>query len=135
MRSSFPRIWPQAAWAAAEAESARLQRAVLAQVSLDRGRYVIVRAAEPAGYALEIELQRMVPWNDWPLPRDGAVRIALVQGGQQWLLQAGDPATTGPWVLAFSKHLAADSQSFDLRLSRTLGWSALPWGRTSSRTP
>ena len=41
-------VWSQAQWAAAEGESRRLQRAVLAQAALDKGRFVIVRAAEPA---------------------------------------------------------------------------------------
>ncbi|MES2960281.1 MAG: ATP-binding protein [Pseudomonadota bacterium] len=120
--------WPHADWGAAEAESARLQRAVLAQARLDRGRYILLRAAEPTGYALEIDIERMVPWGDWPLAREGAVRAALVQADQQWILQRGH-AAAGPWTFEFSKQLATESQPFDLRLSRTLGWSALPWGR------
>jgi hypothetical protein len=48
--------WP-AAWAAAEAESARLQRAVLAESDLDRGRYTLLRAGVGASYA---------PANAWP---------------------------------------------------------------------
>jgi C4-dicarboxylate-specific signal transduction histidine kinase len=38
----------------------------------------------------------------------------------------------GPWPLAASKALAADSQSFELRIERTLGLSALPWGRMAA---
>jgi len=124
-------VWPQPAWAAAEALSQREQRAVLAQAtpgSPATDRFVIVRAAEPAAYALEIDIQRMVPWADWPLPRDGAVRAELALDGQRWTLQAGRPSD-GPWKLAFSKRLAAESQPFDVQLSRTLGWSALPWAR------
>ncbi len=123
--------WPQPAWASAEAQSRREQRAVLAQATQSgpaEGRFVIVRAAEPAAYALEVDIPRMVPWADWPLPRDGAVRAELALGDRRWTLQAGRPGE-GPWRLAFSKHLAAESQPFDLQLSRTLGWSALPWAR------
>jgi C4-dicarboxylate-specific signal transduction histidine kinase len=120
--------WPQPAWAAAEAESVRLQRAVLAQAALPEGRFVILRAAQPLAYALEIDIERMLPWNDWPLARDGPVRAELVRGGQTWTLHPGG-AAAGPWRFEFSKHLAAESQPFDLRLSRTLGWSALPWAR------
>jgi signal transduction histidine kinase len=123
--------WPHAAWVAAEAQSRREQRAVLAQTTLGgpaEGRFVIVRAAEPAAYALEIDIQRMVPWADWPLARDGAVRAELTLGDRRWTLQAGHPGD-GPWQLAFGKRLAAESQPFDLQLSRTIGWSALPWAR------
>jgi signal transduction histidine kinase len=120
--------WSQATWAAAEGESRRLQRAVLAQAALDKGRFVIVRAAEPAAYALEIDIERMVPWSDWPLPRDGAVRAELTLGAEVWALHAG-AAVTGPWRLEFRKRLAADSQPFEVHLSRALGWSALPWAR------
>jgi len=120
--------WPQAAWAAAEAESRRLQRAVLAQATLDQGRFVIVRAAEPAGYALEIDIERMLPWADWPLTRNGAVRAELRHLNQRWMLHEGS-GTAGPWHFEFSKHLAADSQPFDLHVSRSLGWAVLPWAR------
>jgi len=120
--------WPQAAWGAAETESARLQRAVLAQSKLREGRFVILRAAQPVAYALEIDIERMLPWSDWPLPRDGPVRAAMVLDGQEWILHPGRPPA-GAWAFAFSKHLAAESQPFDLQLGRSLGASALPWAR------
>jgi C4-dicarboxylate-specific signal transduction histidine kinase len=123
--------WPQPGWGAAEAESTRLQRAVLAQAALPEGRFVILRAAQPLAYALEIDIERMLPWSDWPLARDGPVRAELVRGGQTWTLHPGGAAAS-PWSFEFSKQLAAESQPFELRLSRTLGWSALPWARIAA---
>src|SRR6186713_2427905 len=96
--------WPQPGWAAAEAESSRLQRAVLAQAALPEGRFVILRAAQPVAYALEFDVARMLPWSDWPLARDGPVRAELVQGEQAWTLHPGT-AAEGPWRFEFSKQL------------------------------
>jgi signal transduction histidine kinase len=120
--------WSRAQWADAEGESRRLHRAVLAQADLDKGRFVILRAAEPAAFALEIAIEHMVPWSDWPLARDGPVRAELTLGAERWALHPG-VAAAGPWQLDFRKRLAADSQPFEVHLSRTLGWSALPWAR------
>jgi hypothetical protein len=125
--------WPQPAWDAAEAQSrAAGQRAVLASFDAQGGRFVILRAADPASFALEVDLQRAVPWADWPYDeaaRSGPVRAVLgPDGGPAWRLHGDDAASAGPWPMAFSKHLAADSQPFDLRVAQSVGWSALPWG-------
>lgn len=129
--------WPQAAWDAAEARSrAASQRAVLASVDAGKGRFVILRAAEPTSYALEIDLARMVPWADWPIApelRDGPVRASLGLGGSQvWPLHGAAQAAPGAWPLAFAKALAAESQPFELRIERTLGPGALPWARMAA---
>jgi signal transduction histidine kinase len=117
--------WP-AAWAAAEAESARLQRAVLAESDLDRGRYTLLRAGVGASYALLIDAAATVPGAEWPLPRGGPVRALLRHGAQQWVIQPGDTAPAA-WHFEARKRLAADSQPFELVVSQALHWRALPW--------
>jgi len=135
--------WPAAsgaAWDEAEARSRATSppRAVLASADAAKGRFVILRAGEPASFALEIELARMVPWADWPIPveqREQTVRATLQLGTQAWPLHGPNgtsAAMQGPWPLAASKALAADSQAFELRIERTLGLSALPWGRMAA---
>lgn len=129
--------WPQPGWDDAEARSRATSppRAVLATADAAKGRFVILRAGEPASYALEIDLARMVPWADWPIPieqRGQTVRATLQLGAQAWPLHGASAAMQGPWPLAASKALAADSQAFELRIERTLGLSALPWGRMAA---
>jgi C4-dicarboxylate-specific signal transduction histidine kinase len=132
--------WPEAgaaAWDEAEARSRATSppRAVLASADAAKGRFVILRAGEPASFALEIDLARMVPWADWPIApeqREQTVRASLQLGAQAWPLHGAAAPMRGPWPLAASKALAADSQSFELRIERTLGLSALPWGRMAA---
>jgi signal transduction histidine kinase len=132
--------WPAAAgatWDEAEARSRATSppRAVLAAVDAAKGRFVILRAGEPSSYALEIDLARMVPWTDWPIaaePREQTVRASLQLGTQRWPLHGASATMQGPWPLAASKALAADSQPFELRIERTLGLAALPWGRMAA---
>ncbi len=126
--------WPGphgAALRAAEAASRAARRAVLAATDLAHGTYTMVLAADPASYALQIDLDALVPATEWPLPRDGAVRVALVLDGQ---LPSGERVWAPGrldgrgWRFDFSKHLAAESQPFDLQLATRVGWGALPWG-------
>ena len=119
--------WPDARLRTAEAESRRLQRAVFAGLGAELSRFTIVRAAEPASYALQIDIQRMVPWAEWPLARDGPVQAALQIDGQTIPLQAGAAAGVSVRNFDFAKHLAADSQPFDLVMSRRVGIGELPW--------
>lgn len=121
--------WPgqgSAELAAAEAESVRAGRAVVAQADAKAGQYTLLRAGEPASYALRIDARRAVPWSEWPLPADGPVRAVLALGGQPWALQ---PGAAGPGVahLQASKRLASESQSFELVVSRPVAWAELPW--------
>lgn len=129
--------WPVPAWDAAEAQSrVASQRAVLASFDAARGRFVILRAADPASFALEVDLQRAVPWTDWPFDetaRHGPVSATLgPDGAPAWRVHGADAAAAGPWPMAFSKHLAADSQPFDLRIAQSVGWAALPWGKVAA---
>ncbi|MEO8297872.1 MAG: ATP-binding protein, partial [Burkholderiales bacterium] len=122
--------WPGQALQAAEATSRQRQRAVLAEADLSAGHYTVLRAAEPASYALQIDLTRLVPWNEWPMRRDGPVRVLLRWGDQLAVLQPGDAhtaANAGPWRFAATKTLAAESQPFELVATRSLGWAQLPW--------
>jgi C4-dicarboxylate-specific signal transduction histidine kinase len=118
--------WDDARLRAAEDESRRAQRAALAAVDAAGGRFTLVRAAEPASYALVIDVARMVPWAEWPAPRDGPVGAALQGAGARFVVQPGEPAG-GVRRFAFAKHLAADSHPFDLVASRPVGIAQLPW--------
>ena len=121
--------WSDPAMASAEATSRQLRRATLADLDFASGRYQLVLAAQPASYALTIDLRAMVPWAEWPLdPASSPVRVVLEHSGQQFVLQPGRLAPGG-WRFEFHKHLAADSQAFDVAATQTVGWAELPWGR------
>ena len=125
--------WPDPALAGAETASRQHQRPALATVELGSGRYRLVLAAEPTAYALGIDLRAMVPWAEWPMkPETSPVRVRLDHAGQSFTLQPGDPTalnTGRGWRFEFHKHLAAQSQPFDVVASRQMGWHELPWGR------
>lgn len=126
--------WPDAALAAAEEESRRQRRPAAADVDFARGRYRLVQAATPASHAMLIDLGAMVPWEEWPMPRDSSpVRVALEYRGQRHVLQQGRDGG-GPWTFEFGKPLAADSQPFAVLASRSIGWSDLPWLKMSGWT-
>jgi signal transduction histidine kinase len=128
-RSDAATPWADTALRDAQARSRAAGRPVLADVDFTRGRYRLVLAAEPAAYALQIDVQSMVPWGEWPTsPQDSAVEIALVLGGQPLTLQPGR-ATRHGWSYDFRKTLAAASQPFDVVAVRRVGWAELPWGQ------
>ncbi|BDT69203.1 adaptive-response sensory-kinase SasA [Comamonadaceae bacterium OS-1] len=125
--------WPvdipaaQAALADAEAVSRQARRVALAVSHLATGRYRLVLAAEPHSYALQIDVATMLPWNEWPMPRDTSpVRLTLEQDGQVFVVQPGR-IQEGGWRFEFHKHLATDSQPFDVFALRQVGWGELPW--------
>lgn len=120
--------WPTPAWQAAEVQSAREHRAVLAQADLAAGRFTLLRAASPASFALQLDLARVVPWAEWPLPADGPARVELRAAGQTYVVQPGRVSASGELVrLAATKRLAAQSQPFDVVVTRSLAWRDLPW--------
>ncbi len=119
--------WKDPRLAAAEAASRAQRRAVLADVDLARGRYRLVLAAQPASFALLMDLRAVVPWSEWPMPTEtSAVRLTLDHDGQSFVVQPGR-AGEGAWNFSFSKHLAADSQPFNVVATRSAGWQDLPW--------
>ena len=133
LRRGPGQAWP-ADWAAAEAESAQSQRAALAASDLAQGQFTLLRAGQPAAYALRIDATRLVPWAEWPLVRDGPASAWLQRGDQRYGIQAaGGPgaAGEGPWTFTATKRLAAESQPFELVVQRRLPWADLPWGRVA----
>ncbi len=131
LRRGPGQAWP-ADWAAAEAESAQSQRAVLAASDLAQGQFTLLRAGQPAAYALRIDATRLVPWAEWPLARDGPAMAWLQRGDQRYGIQpagGAGPAGARPWTFSATKRLAAESQPFELVVQRRLPWADLPWGR------
>ncbi|MBC7609792.1 MAG: two-component sensor histidine kinase [Polaromonas sp.] len=141
----LPSVYPQiigvqrrdrdAAWTderltAAETVSRALQRPVLAVADFARGRYQLVLAAEPTSFSLQLDLRAVVPWSEWPMaPETSPVRMTLEtpdKGKQSYVLQPGRIAEGG-WRFEFHKHLATDSQPFDVVGLRQVGWAELPW--------
>jgi signal transduction histidine kinase len=118
--------WPEPALAQAEAQSRRTRRPQLAGMDLAAGRYTLVLGADPASYALRMDLQAVVPWSEWPTPpQQSPIGMVLEHAGQRFALQAG--RAEGPWRFEFRKHLAAESQPFDVVAWRYVGWGELPW--------
>lgn len=127
-RRSAGQAWPDPRMQAAELASRARRRAVLSHADLPAGRYLLVLAAEPASFALQMDLQAVVPWSEWPMPRETSpVRVALEHAGQQLVIQPGRSGDRG-WRFDFHKHLAAESQPFDVVATRHVGWGELPWG-------
>lgn len=125
--------WPDAAAASAlqsaEKASRIAARPATAAAEFTDGRFWLVLASRPNSYALRIDMRAMVPWSEWPCEnqgRDSSVRVVLEHAGQVWVLQPGKQADTG-WQFTFRKHLASESQSFDVLATRSVAWSELPW--------
>ncbi|MEP7283054.1 MAG: ATP-binding protein, partial [Rubrivivax sp.] len=116
---------------ASEDHSRGAGRAALGPIDAASGQYTLVRAGEPSSFALRIDIQRMVPWDTWPLARDGPVRAELRHEARVIVLQPGSTVEARPAGLTagfqFSKTLDAASQPFDLRLQRATGPAEWPW--------
>lgn len=124
--------WPEPALQSAEEASRAARRPALGPVDAARGQYYLVLAAEPASFALRIDVAQMVPWEEWPLPRTGPVRATLRHQTDTIEVQPGQPVETQPAGLTqgfvFTKTLSAASQPFELRFERAAGPSQWPWG-------
>ncbi|MBK7592508.1 MAG: two-component sensor histidine kinase [Betaproteobacteria bacterium] len=131
LRQDAATPWPAAEAAAlqAGAEASRTAgRAALAGVDFAAGHYTVVRAADPASFALRIDLRTLVPLVEWPLVAASPAYVALLHDGQVRVLHAGAPGDAGTgWRFDFRKHLAADSQPFDVVAELDVGWRELPW--------
>lgn len=126
--------WHEAAGAAAvlaeaEQRSRQVRRAVLAAADLRTGRMTLLRAADPASFALELDLTRPVDSAEWPWSPDGPVAARLELDGQALALTRGAAEAAGGWRFEARKALAADSQPLVLVSARRVGWGELPWGR------
>jgi signal transduction histidine kinase len=120
--------WPDPALAAAEARSRGAHQPMLADADFAEGRYRVVLAAEPASFAAAFDLRRVVPWNEWPMvPGESPVQVRLEHERQVFVVQPGRSAP-GIWDFDFRKHLAAQSQPFDVVAHREVAWTELPWG-------
>ena len=120
-------VWADERLAAAETVSRALKRPVLAVADFGRGRYQLVLAAEPTSFSLQLDLHAVVPWSEWPMaPETSPVRVTLEQDKQSYVLQRGR-IREGGWRFEFHKHLATDSQPFDVVGMRQVGWNELPW--------
>lgn len=128
--------WPDPELRAAGARSREARHAAIGEVDPASGQFAVVLASEPTSFALRIDAQRMVPWDDWPIDRAGPVRAELVHLGRTILLQAGLPAEHQPAGLTsgftFSKLLSAPSQPFELRVQRDTGPVQWPWMRMAA---
>lgn len=130
-RRTADSAWPEASLALAEDRSRAQARPILAAVDAAAGHYDLVLAGSPASFSLRIELDRWVPWPDWPFDRGGAVRAELGHGELRLPLQAGQ-ASSG-WHggvtpgFVFEKALDTPSQPFVLRLQRATGPADWPW--------
>ncbi len=116
--------------AAAQAQSAQTSRAVLAHIELTAGRYLLVRAAEPASFALQVDLRTLAADGDGqPLATHGQVRAWLEYGGQRRVLLPGAAGADDPggWRYGFRQRLASETLPVDLVAVRRVGWSSLPW--------
>ena len=121
--------WPDAELAGAEAQSRAFKRPALARVNLPQGRYRLVVGADPASYALTIDLAGTVPWRDWPMdPKTSPARVVLERADQEFVVQPGRIGNGG-WRFDFRKVLASESQAFDVVARRQVGWTELPWLR------
>lgn len=122
--------WPDASLAEAERASHQARHAVLANLDFtaQRGRYQLVLAAQPSSFALLIDVFASVPWSDWPMPvQSSPVRVTMEQNGNVFVVQPGRITGSG-WRYEFHKHLASESQPFDVVAVRQVGWLELPWG-------
>ncbi|MDZ4398575.1 sensor histidine kinase [Hydrogenophaga sp.] len=129
-RSDAATPWPDPALAEAERLSRQSGRAALAPLDLPSGRYRLVLASEPASFALTIDLQALVPWEEWPMAAEtSTVRVELEHAGQRHVVQPGRlQAGTGS-RFEFHKVVAAESQPFDVVATQTVSWRQWPWAR------
>ena len=119
--------WAETSLAAAETLSHQTGRATLADVDFGRARYQLVLWAEPSSFAMQMDLRAVVPWSEWPMSPEGSpVRVSMEYAGQTLTLQPGRQGGGG-WHFEFRKHLAADSQPFDVVAQREVSWLELPW--------
>src|SRR5690606_26627503 len=113
----------------AQQQSLKVERAVLTDVRLSQGRYVLLVAAHPASFAVLLDLNAAIAWDEWPFRRNGSpVRVVLEWQDQQWVISPGQDRS-GPVVFQSGKTLASNSQPFQLHTRRVVTYADLPWGQ------
>ncbi|OWW21255.1 sensor histidine kinase [Noviherbaspirillum denitrificans] len=98
------------------------------ETSIGHGRYWLTLDNGGTRWALQADIQKMIPQGEWP---STPIQAELHQGRDRVVLQEDAPAA-GPWTFHFSKQLSSDSQPFTLTTSRHAGWSDLPWTSISA---
>ncbi len=126
-RRDAGQTWDEVRFAAADEKSRSAKRPVLADADFSTGRYWLLLAGDTS-YALQIDMRGLAPWSEWPMkPDTSPVRVMLESAGRRFVLQPGRDDASG-WRFDFSKHLATESQPFDVVATRQLDWSHLPRG-------
>ena len=119
--------WTDPKLTAAEVTSRKTGRAALAEADFQNERYMLVLSAQPSSFALLMDIRAVVPWGEWPMsPQNSPVRVTIEHEGQIFAIQPGRIGSGG-WQYSFHKHLAADSQPFDVVAVRQVEWIELPW--------
>ena len=119
-------VWADADLQRAEVLSRAKRRPEVARADFAAGHYILVAGTADVGHALSIDLKTLVPWSEWPMdPSRSPVAVRLEHAGQRFVIQPGHG--DGGWRLDFRKHLAAESQPFDVVAQRSVGWRELPW--------
>lgn len=117
------------ALAAAEAQSrATTGTGAPAVMDWTSGRYWIVRWAEPASFALQIDLKRLMPDRETGLMAAASTRLWIEQSPAERVLLGGSGRVDEPttWQFQFRQRLAAESLPLDLVAQRGMSWLALP---------
>ncbi len=124
--------WPGVAERIAEVRSRVGGKSELGSVDTVANQFTLVHAGPSMSLALRIDVQRMVPWDEWPIAKSGPVSVSLVHAGQTLRIQAGAPPMAQPHGMTdgfvYSKPLAVASQPFDLQLRQATGPTQWPWG-------
>ncbi|MEP6972443.1 MAG: histidine kinase dimerization/phospho-acceptor domain-containing protein, partial [Betaproteobacteria bacterium] len=131
IRSDSGQAWLDLGLQDAERRSRSSRRAELGPVDVRSRQYTLVQASDPISFALRIDVQRMVPWQEWPVRQPGPVRVVLALAGQALVLQSGQSPDSEPFGLTegfvFAERLAPDSQPFVLQLRQATGPAYWPW--------
>lgn len=125
---SWPAPW-QALLDEAEAASRSNGQTALTGIDMAAGRCWIVRRGEPASFALQLDLKRVVAESETLLASSGGVRAWLEHGGERRMITAmaeGSDFGSG-WHFGFRQRLAGDKLPIDLVAVKRFGWLMLPW--------
>ncbi|MBL8329749.1 MAG: hypothetical protein JNJ71_12925 [Rubrivivax sp.] len=138
LRHDAQNPWPGAMaerLAVAEAQSRSSQRPVLALLELAAGRQWLVRAGDPASFALQLDLRQLASQGESsPMATHGQVRAWLEYAGQRRVLAPGAAGADDPggWRYGFRQRLSVESLPAELVAVRRVGWLSLPWAELAA---